>query len=306
MAWRREISPAITTRRRAQELREKEALLVKTLRKSGWKNHERSIPTLIERSPRYSNAELLAIYGKCLKEIVGKHNLSEISPDIRKLYEAVVAEHRNRGFTKYTNDIADLLRKSARTSFRRLMSADNWAGLSRAIAKSSMPELTEMYLKSVTEIANASSSDQKSATTLRAAVLSEWKKRRRNGEFFKWRDVRTPLGQVKISAIQSPEEGMLSAFGYHVGKVQGLPDEVRKLILNDILVSELPLVNGPDYMRQWDEPRSAARLQKLNRTLASLGTNERGRGFITAPEQRQMDLDYLKAKYYTPMKHKFS
>ena len=296
--------PAVQVRRRLEELRARDAQTKKG--PSNWKKYRKSIPGQIERLPGYTNRELASIHEKCAKEIVGKHNLSEVSPDIRTLHEAVVFECRKRHLSQFTEDIAELLRKNVEAAFQRLMSGNNWSALSRAAVKSSMPELTDMYLKSVKAIANTSLDDKKGALALRNSVFAEWRKRKQSGEFFKWRSVRTPSGIAKIDSIRSPDEGMLSAFGYHVGKVQGLPTEIRKLILDDIFLSELPPINGREYMQSWGYPRTSPRLRKLDRTLAMLGTNEKGRGLALAPEQRQVDLDYLEEKYYVPMKYRFS
>jgi hypothetical protein len=296
--------PAVQARRRLEELRARDAQTKKG--PSSWEKYRKSIPGQIERLPRYTNLELASIHEKCAKEIVGKHNSSEVSPDIQTLYEAVVFECRKRHLSQFTKDITELLRKNAEAAFQRLMSGNNWNALSRAAAKSSIPELTDMYLKSVKAIADTSLDNKKGALTLRNSVFAEWQKRKQSGEFFSWRNVRTPSGIEKIDSIKSHDEGMLSAFGYHVGKVQGLPTEIRKLILDDIFLSELPPINGREYMQSWGYPNTSSRLRKLDRTLAMLGTNERGRGLALAPEQRQADLDYLEKEYYLPMKYKFS
>jgi hypothetical protein len=169
------------------------------------------------------------------------------------------------------------------------------------IPRRSDEDLTEMYSESVAILTGIASGRQNDAVALRSAILHEWGNRNQqaeNNEHFKWRAIRTPAGLERIGVISSPSEGMLSAFGYHVGQVKGRAQRFRWFLLDDIFTSVLLPINGPDYMRKWGHPNSATRLKQLNLTLAMLGTNERGRGLELAPSQRESDLEYLYKKYY--------
>ena len=67
-----------------------------------------------------------------------------------------------------------------------------------------------------------------------------------------------------------PAEGVLSAFGYKVGDF-GIRDQNERLrILRLILRSELPPIKTPKYLREWGEPHSLKRENKLKSVLLAL------------------------------------
>lgn len=135
----------------------------------------------------------------------------------------------------------------------------------------------------------------------RNAIFAEWA--RRNQEalkdgYFIWPSTKAFAGLSVLGKIPSPDVGMLTAFGYHVGRTNGVRAELRRLILDDIFSGVLPPLNNASYMRQWGGPAQSGRLKKLANTLAALARNEKGRKLELAPSQREADLDYLYGKYY--------
>jgi hypothetical protein len=162
-------------------------------------------------------------------------------------------------------------------------------------------ELLEIYAKCIEEIANGDNEKTEDGNRLRTKVFSEWQRRSEEAlvdEYFDWPSTEAPLGLGHMGAIASPADGMLSALGYHVGETNGRPDHIRCIILDDIFSSCLPPINGRAYMAEWSSPASASRLQKMANTLASLSRNEKRRGLVVAPIQRERDLEYLHRKYY--------
>lgn len=74
------------------------------------------------------------------------------------------------------------------------------------------------------------------------------------------------IGQYKAT---TPDEGILKALDYKVGK-QGEPPHVRRKILTFIMMQRLPFVGSPAYMMEWGEPQSTKRYNKLRSVLHNL------------------------------------
>lgn len=94
---------------------------------------------------------------------------------------------------------------------------------------------------------------------------------------------------------------MLAFLGYRVGLTKGLSERSRVQILDVAFGSPLPPINGPDYMREWGTPKSAARLKKLADSLAAFARNAK-RNSSTSLESAiadwEHDLEYLYYQYY--------
>ena len=96
------------------------------------------------------------------------------------------------------------------------------------------------------------------------------------------------------------EEGLLSFYGYKVG-TKGLPELERHKILDAVFTLPLLLINNEAYLREWGEPNSAERLQKLSRSLAAFARTAKGRtngDFRKAIQDWESDLIHLKISYY--------
>jgi hypothetical protein len=99
---------------------------------------------------------------------------------------------------------------------------------------------------------------------------------------------------------------MLSLLGYHVGETLSLHPSIRESILEYAFEHHLPPVGDVAYFDEWDEPRSARRLQKLANTLASLARNAKRRDPLTlsrAISEWEQDLMFLYEKYYVRLFH---
>ncbi|WP_271255057.1 WYL domain-containing protein [Pseudanabaena sp. Chao 1811] len=96
------------------------------------------------------------------------------------------------------------------------------------------------------------------------------------------------------------EQGLLSFYGYKVG-IKGLPESERHKILDAVFALPLLSVNSEAYLREWGEPNSAERLQKLSRSIAAFVRTAKGRtngDFRKAIQDWESDLIYLKKTYY--------
>lgn len=102
----------------------------------------------------------------------------------------------------------------------------------------------------------------------------------------------------KINA--HPWDGVLSAFGYHVGDNGINETEKRHKILNHVLEAPIPPVRDPSYVKEWGKPNSRKRIIKLERTLIGLykgfskiRTN-RQISYERAINQWKLDLQYIR------------
>lgn len=96
------------------------------------------------------------------------------------------------------------------------------------------------------------------------------------------------------------KRGLLSFYGYKVG-IKGLPELERHKILDAVFTLPLLSVNSESYLKEWGEPNSVERLQKLSRSIAAFARTAKGRtngDFRKAIQDWESDLIYLKKTYY--------
>ena len=142
---------------------------------------------------------------------------------------------------------------------------------------------------------------QTAAREMIGRIWEEWSKRKAKDQWFPWPSTDAPLGDEPINSNSWPEEGMLSALGYHVGITHGVSASLRRRILREIVDGELPPLNSHEYTAEWGEPGTADRLRKLAETIASLTRNEKRRRQVSlqrAIDEREADLRMLRDEYY--------
>jgi hypothetical protein len=127
--------------------------------------------------------------------------------------------------------------------------------------------------------------------------------RRRNQEgFFEWPSTDAPASIHGFTGdVFFYKDGLLSYVGYRVGRQQGAPKHIRLQILDCVFHNNLPRVISPEYMDEWDAPKTAARLHKLAEAIAAFTRNAKRRpdgDFLDAIADWESDLDYLFHKYY--------
>lgn len=137
------------------------------------------------------------------------------------------------------------------------------------------------------------------------ALFAEWKRRHQlalaDPDHFEWPSTEAAGGDGKLIGSAWNAEGVLGFLGYRVGMTHGLNEGLRRRILDAVFSAPLPPINGPDYMREWHTPGSAARLRKLAEALASFTRNakrKRGANLDSAIADWERDLDYLYHTYY--------
>ncbi|NVN50298.1 hypothetical protein [Mycolicibacterium hippocampi] len=105
---------------------------------------------------------------------------------------------------------------------------------------------------------------------------------------------------VNLDTGHWPSSGVLGALGYRVGR-NGLPQSERRTILAEVLTVELvagsPAAN--EYIKQWGEPDSVRRLQKMINSIAAFARNARRRtgDFSEAIADWESDLQWLRSSY---------
>ena len=145
---------------------------------------------------------------------------------------------------------------------------------------------------------------------LTVEVLSEIKNAIKNQSRDPWRNVLSKL--LRWPSTDAPESlkslilpfsdeiGVLSSFGYTVGR-HGKPVQVRFKILDLVLAESLEDAGfGNSYLQEWGRPQSITRLIKTARTIAALCRNAKRSSFDyqQAIIDWQHDLAYLKENYY--------
>jgi len=95
------------------------------------------------------------------------------------------------------------------------------------------------------------------------------------------------------------EEGLLKRYGYRVG-INGLPENQRRQILNNVFLNSLPSMENTSYLNEWGQPGSAKRLKKLTDSISAFTRNAKRRNigsFDKAIQDWEADLAYLKCIY---------
>lgn len=118
-------------------------------------------------------------------------------------------------------------------------------------------------------------------------------------EGFEWPSTDAPTGSGDLE-IEAPTKGLLGHLGYRVGN-DGLPEEERRAILDNVYLDDLPPVNSSDYMAEWGRPSTGPRLHKLAKSIAALTRNAKRRrtaSLATSVDEWEADLEYLRAEYY--------
>ena len=130
--------------------------------------------------------------------------------------------------------------------------------------------------------------ERKNALTLMKEIEKEWGKR--------LSDVRK--GEYMFSIA---DEGMLSAFGYHVGDFGLNNNETRKYLLDIIVNCEyLPPIfcETRNYTFQWGKAKSSKRINKLLNVLGGLKYAHKNKASLkNAVKHWDCDYEFITNKY---------
>ena len=113
------------------------------------------------------------------------------------------------------------------------------------------------------------------------------------------------MGEIDFGVSESP----LRILGYKVGSSSSLSVAERRKIISQCLESkqlDFSSDSSEDYIANWGRASGA---QRLYRIAIHLKSQADGRSGIRSPQARQdwiSDLKWLKAKYYSNFKSKFT
>ncbi|WP_449104447.1 hypothetical protein [Pseudomonas mohnii] len=119
-------------------------------------------------------------------------------------------------------------------------------------------------------------------------------------KILRWPSTDAPESLKSLILPFCDEVGVLSSFGYSVGR-NGKPVQERLKILDLVLVESLEDTGfGSSYLQEWGRPQSITRLIKTAKTIAALCRNAKRSSFDyqQAIANWQHDLAYLKESYY--------
>lgn len=125
-------------------------------------------------------------------------------------------------------------------------------------------------------------------------------------EWFPWPSTDAPEGFGTMAEATFMPEGMLGAMEYRVGIREGLPDDVRRRLLDQMFERVLPPLFPRWYMDKWGIRGTAPRLRTLAYTIAQLTKllkHKRDDRMEAAIRDYEDDLAYLYEKYYVGRFH---
>lgn len=117
--------------------------------------------------------------------------------------------------------------------------------------------------------------------------------------YFDWPSTNAQGGDGMLSGSRWEKEGLLAYLGYHVGD-SGESMGHRRSILDSAYENPLPELNDRSYMAEWGDPNTAARLQKIARSIAAFCRNQKRKSGTSHSSvgDWEADLAYLKWKFY--------
>lgn len=146
---------------------------------------------------------------------------------------------------------------------------------------------------------------RKQARAVKKSIELEWGNRPNASDserrYFKWPSTEVQRSEKRLSKIDAPKEGVLSALGYSVGKSSNLSVQARRQILDAVFLKPLPKQLTVENLNEWVSPNSSGRLQKLAETIAALVRNTKHKNndaYNIAIHDWEHDLNYLHQKYY--------
>ena len=172
------------------------------------------------------------------------------------------------------------------------------------IGQASPDELLDLWSANIARLGNDKSAFRDLARDYIEAIESEWTRRsiiaRLDPDYFKWPSTKAAPGNGTFAALDHAE-GILGYLGYRVGKTGEASSACRQTLLSRAFEGQLPPINGPDYMREWDRPDSAVRLEKMAVSIASAvksAKRRRDADYSVAIEHWEEDLKFLHRAYY--------
>ncbi len=125
--------------------------------------------------------------------------------------------------------------------------------------------------------------------------------------YFEWPHTNIYPSRFMLPAIDAPGNGILAVCGYRVGN-NGERENVRREVLRKIYLETLPYVESIDYMNEWGQENSPARLEKMANSIATFARNalRMNQNYEKAIREWTTDLAWLKREFYDTMHWAFA
>lgn len=193
--------------------------------------------------------------------------------------------------------------KSAIPTKRAPMTKAKTRQILSAIAGMPPDRLMVVWNNAIRTLADQSKrTDHVAAVRIIEAVENAWDALEiANDDYFKWPSTEPGKRMAGTIIAEMQKDGMLSYLEYHVGKTADISAPVRHSILERVFEGKLPRVFPLDYMRQWGEPKTSARLRKMAESIASFTRSAKRRDedrLDEAIRQWEQDLEFLYHRYY--------
>ncbi|NNH32999.1 hypothetical protein C9413_27260 [Rhizobium sp. SEMIA 4085] len=174
-------------------------------------------------------------------------------------------------------------------------------GSGKAPAKTRGMTYTERWLRQLNLAFNQTATEQvrKKALVQLAKIESELLSL--SEEYFKWPSTEALNGSGSLNSFDAPKDGILSFFGYQVGRGSVLTSSTRYAILDRVFTLVLPPILPSWHMDSWGTPESSRRLRKMAETIAALARNAKHRrspSYDQAVGDWEQDLQRLHDTHY--------
>lgn len=120
-------------------------------------------------------------------------------------------------------------------------------------------------------------------------IKKDWIKKTRKGEYY----------HPKSS---TPDIGMMSSIGYHVGHEKGRPKHIRRELLDLVISEELPPVGSEKYCKEWGDPMTVKRYKKLHDFLYYMSKKfKNSKNHNKAVSEWIEDIEYIEKQWKTKL-----
>lgn len=104
------------------------------------------------------------------------------------------------------------------------------------------------------------------------------------------------------------DEGILAMMGYRVGKHNGVPEKMRRAILERVVFGPLPPIANLALLQEWGDDNSEKRLMRIASRICFFvvkNASFNNENYEQALTEWRNDMDWLKETYYVPRQCSF-
>lgn len=104
------------------------------------------------------------------------------------------------------------------------------------------------------------------------------------------------------------DEGILAMMGYRVGKHNGVPEKMRRAILERVVSGPLPPIANLALLQEWGDDNSEKRLARIATRICFFvvkNASFNSENYDQALTEWRNDMDWLKEAYYVPRQYSF-